>query len=436
VETQINECALKENSEESKPTKSQLKAERRAKQEAQRAAKFAKTNAKADQPSKAVESKSNSPKEKTAVKESSKPIESAFQNPPAKIAIEKEVLHKMKLFSHLPQFKKFDIDENIHPAILEVGYQYNKGIISGSNARCIALLEALKEVIRDHTPHPDKDFCRDLESCIQTHLNFLNNCRPLSISMMSAVKFLKHQINHMQSAMEVDQIKDDLCCYINRFVKEDILLAKEAICNFGSFKIIDGDVILVYAYSSLVIDILCRAHREKKVFRVVVVDSRPKLEGLKMLRTLVKQGIHCSYTSINAISYIMKEVTKVYLGAHALLANGCVISRIGNKQIALVAMTYSIPVFVCSETYKFCERVLTDSFVHNELGDPEDIITSSLVSNNSLKNWHDLPSLQPLNLLYDLTTPDLIFEVITEKGALPCIAVPVLLRVRYAGLHD
>lgn len=62
------------------------------------------------------------------------------------------------------------------------------------------------------------------------------------------------------------------------------------------------------------------------------------------------------------------QVTKVLLGAHALLANGYVMSRVGSSQVALVAKSYNVPVLVCCETYKFCERVQTDSFVFNELG--------------------------------------------------------------------
>ena len=64
----------------------------------------------------------------------------------------------------------------------------------------------------------------------------------------------------------------------------------------------------------------------------------------------------------------MFQVTKVLLGAHALLANGFVTSRIGSSQVALVARAYNIPVLVCCETYKFCDHVQTDSFVFNELG--------------------------------------------------------------------
>ena len=77
--------------------------------------------------------------------------------------------------------------------------------------------------------------------------------------------------------------------------------------------------------------------------------------------TLPETHVWCS-------SPLTWQVSKVFLGAHALLANGYVMSRVGTSQIALVAKAFNVPVLVCCETYKFCERVQTDSFVSNELG--------------------------------------------------------------------
>lgn len=57
------------------------------------------------------------------------------------------------------------------------------------------------------------------------------------------------------------------------------------------------------------------------------------------------------------------------LGAHALLANGFVMSRAGSSMVTAAAATRNVPVLICCETYKFCERVQADSFVFNELGE-------------------------------------------------------------------
>ena len=58
----------------------------------------------------------------------------------------------------------------------------------------------------------------------------------------------------------------------------------------------------------------------------------------------------------------------VFLGAHALLSNGNVMASTGSAMVAMVAKANNVPVLVCCETYKFCERVQTDSIVFNELG--------------------------------------------------------------------
>ena len=80
----------------------------------------------------------------------------------------------------------------------------------------------------------------------------------------------------------------------------------------------------------------------------------------------------------------MVQANKVFLGAHALLANGNVMSPIGSSQVALVARSHNIPVLVCCETYKFCERVQSDAFVYNELGEPFYLFRFKMLSSNAL----------------------------------------------------
>ena len=74
-----------------------------------------------------------------------------------------------------------------------------------------------------------------------------------------------------------------------------------------------------------------------------------------------------SYSLCEAVFYLL-QATKVLLGAHAVLANGYVMSRLGTSQIALMAKAYNVPLLVCCETYKFSDKMQTDSFVANELG--------------------------------------------------------------------
>lgn len=65
----------------------------------------------------------------------------------------------------------------------------------------------------------------------------------------------------------------------------------------------------IFFSSSLIHNILIDAHVAGKQFRVIVVDGRPWLEGKEQLRRLAKRGIQCSYILINALSFIMPEVS-------------------------------------------------------------------------------------------------------------------------------
>ena len=67
----------------------------------------------------------------------------------------------------------------------------------------------------------------------------------------------------------------------------------------------------------------------------------------------------------------MGEVSKVILGAAAVLSNGTVLSRAGAALVAMAAAASSTPVLVCAEALKFHERVQLDSITHNELGNPD-----------------------------------------------------------------
>lgn len=257
--------------------------------------------------------------------------------------------------------------------------------------------------------------------------------------MGNAIRHLKRQITTTPPEYSDTQAKKYLHECIDNYIRENVELAGKAICDEASKKIASGDVILTYGYSSLLFNILHKAYVEDgKKFRVVVLDGNPRFEGLQLLRKLTAAKIPAVYMLISGASYIMPQVTKVFLGAHALLANGNVTSRVGSSQVALVARAYNVPVLVCCETHKFCERVQTDSFVFNELGDPDDLISKSVnkpppsSKQRSVANWRDMDKLSLLNLTYDVTPGELVTAVITELAVLPCTSVPVVLRVKQA----
>jgi Translation initiation factor 2B subunit, eIF-2B alpha/beta/delta family len=131
------------------------------------------------------------------------------------------------------------------------------------------------------------------------------------------------------------------------------------------------------------------------------------------------------------------QVTKLFVSAEALLANGYVMSQVETSMIAMMAKSFNVPVLVCCETYKFIERVQTDSFVFNELGDPNDLVSLEEYGEpNILDGWQNIDKLKLLNLSFDVTPPTSVDVVITEIGMMPCSSVPVVLRRFYSNVGE
>lgn len=316
------------------------------------------------------------------------------------------------------------VDKNniTHELLIKVGLRTNKNLLLGSNHRCVAMLTVFKSIIDNFEPSQDRPL-NELKRLLVQAKDFLNFCRPLSVSMINAEKLVTEEIFKLNQATASSQFtlreecelyaeqKQKLKDFIDQFIYEEIWSAQKGICENISSNITTKDVILVYGCSTIVQHVLLDSKSRGKMFRVIVVDSPPHFNGRRMLRFLNDNSIDVSYTLINSLSFVMRQATKVLLGANSMLANGYVMSQIGTSQVALMAKATNVPTLVCCETYKLSDRVYVDSFGCNEVDGGHDIGTA-------------------LNLRYDLTPPEFVSMVVNEKSTVPAESVPALLRFR------
>ncbi|KAJ1991245.1 hypothetical protein H4R33_001446 [Dimargaris cristalligena] len=396
-------------------------------------------------------SASNTPKPKAKAPKSEKPAKQAPKNAgPGKAA---KVNNASKggaasssstpaakkispLFAHLEEREypatTAQAPSGVHPCVRSLGLQFAELKICGSTARCLAMLNAFKQVIEDYQTPSQTTLCRHLPTYLSIQISYLVSMRPMAVTMGNAIRFLKYHISILDIDLPESDAKGQLIEKIDEFIRDRITAADRLIVQYGLQKIQDGDVVLTYACSSIVKTLLIAAHQAGIQFRVIVIDSRPLLEGLKLLRDLATAGLACTYAYINSISSTMKEATKVFLGTHAVLANGALFSRAGTALVAMTAHRRNIPVIVFSEIYKFTERVQLDSVVMNELGDPHDLAAhkdgSPIDPAASLTNWKSVNNLNLLTLMYDVTPTEYLSMAITEVGMIPFTSVPVVLR--------
>ncbi|EOD24539.1 hypothetical protein EMIHUDRAFT_100973 [Emiliania huxleyi CCMP1516] len=327
--------------------------------------------------------------------------------------------------------------------------QMAEGLLSGTNARVVAMLRALQAVARDFRCPAGKALSRELEGRIKLQIAHLHDCRPKSLAMGDAIKWLKLRVSQLPAHLPPDAAKRILCSQIDTYIDERIELADRAISESASAKIAPSDVVLVYGRSHVVEATLLHAAARGTNFSVVVIDGGPRFEGRAMLVRLVAAGIRCSYSLLHALSYTMPSGGhREGLGPpppppharharrHAmrclgqLMMNGTLVSRAGTALVAMAAHEHGVAVLVCCETYKFTERVLLDAICYNELGDPDALLQAADADQGgaSLSDWRERPRLKLLNLMYDVTPMKYLTMVVTEAGVIPPTSVPVIIR--------
>ena len=83
---------------------------------------------------------------------------------------------------------------------MSLGLKYADGIITGGNARCVAMLHAFKHLIQDFEVPQDKEFRPALMSHLNNQIDYLIHCREKSIGMSTAIKYVKTKINMVKAS--------------------------------------------------------------------------------------------------------------------------------------------------------------------------------------------------------------------------------------------
>jgi len=348
------------------------------------------------------------------------------------------------LFGNLSETRRHTVagsSKEVHPAVLALGLQMSSYEVCGSTARCVAMLLAFKSVIESYVTPPGTSLARHLTNHhLSPQIEYLKSCRPLSVSMGNAIRALKDTIIKIDPSVPEDEAKKLLLESIDLFIQERVTAADALISSSASQKIGDGDVVLTFAKSSLVLQTLLKAWEAGTKFRVIVVDSKPLFEGKRLAADLAMAGISVQYCLISAASHAIKEASKVFLGAHAMMSNGMLLSRCGTAVVAMLAHERDLPVIVCCESVKFTERVALDAN-GNEVAPSEELLSEEfdgLGMNDkdaakrrleTVNAWRDAPNLYQVNPMFDLTDRSYIKMVVTEYGSLPPSSVPAVLRI-------
>ena len=287
--------------------------------------------------------------------------------------------------------------------------------IRGAGHIASSAAEALRIVAENSKAMSVDDFLKELDD--SAHI--LLQTRPTAVSLPNAVRYVMHRVNEKKSeASSMKEVQTIAGHAASEFI-ENTRTALERIGEIGARRIRDGDVLLTHCNSSAAISVMKTAWNQGKRFEVMATETRPRFQGRITAQELAKEGIPVTIILDDAIRYFMQDVDKVIVGADAVTANGALINKIGTSVVALAAHEAKVRVFVAAETYKFSPETMVGELVKIEERDATEVIPKAELER--------LGTVKVRNPAFDVTPPEFIDLIITERGIIPPLGALLIL---------
>ena len=218
----------------------------------------------------------------------------------------------------------------------------------------------------------------------------------------------------------VDEIKESIIAKAKQMADEDIKINQE-MGKHGSQLFQNNDSVMTHCNAGALATVgygtalgVIRATKESgKNIKVIATETRHVQQGSRLTAFELKHdGIDVTIIPDTAVGYTMANnlVSRVVVGADRILRTGHVYNKIGTYQVATMAKQHNIPFYVAAPLSTFDLK-----------SNPEDVIieqrnASEVTGIGDKKTAPD--DITVINPAFDLTTPDLISGIITEKGVI------------------
>ena len=221
-----------------------------------------------------------------------------------------------------------------------------------------------------------------------------------------------------KQATTVDQIRTNVVDAAKKMAEEDIQINMTMGKN-GSELFDNNDTIMTHCNAGALATVgygtalgVIRATKESgKNIKVLATETRPIQQGSRLTAFELKHdGIDVSLIPDTAVGYTMANglVNKIVVGADRILRTGHVYNKIGTYQVATMAKQHNIPFYVAAPLSTFDMK-----------SNPQDVIieqrkASEVTGIGDKKTAPD--GISVINPAFDMTPPELISGIITEKG--------------------
>ncbi len=294
---------------------------------------------------------------------------------------------------------------------LDVANAIKKLVVRGAPAIGVTAAFGLALAAINSTTQDLKQFLKELNNAYKIILS----TRPTAVNIQWGLNRIMQKIQNMTNISLMKQI----------ILKEAILMAEEDITTNKSMGInganlfSDGDTVMTHCNAGSLATVaygtalgVIRAAKESgKKINVIATETRPVMQGSRLTAfELQHDNIDVSLIPDTAVGFIMAKgiVKHVVVGADRILYSGHVFNKIGTYQLAILAKTHNIPFYVAAPSSTFDLKNSPDDIVIEERSKEEVIkIGKRVVAPENI---------DVINPAFDMTPPELITKIITEKG--------------------
>ena len=257
----------------------------------------------------------------------------------------------------------------------------------------------------------------ELLSDLEKAKKILFMTRPTAVNLVWGLEQIMKVAKENDS---VDEIKESIIDKAKQMADDDIKINKE-MGKHGSQLFENNDSVMTHCNAGALATVgygtalgVIRATKESgKNIKVIATETRPVQQGSRLTAFELKHdGIDVTIIPDTAVGYTMANnlVNRVVVGADRILRTGHVYNKIGTYQVATMAKQHNIPFYVAAPLSTFDLKSNTQDVIIEQRN------ASEVTGIGDKKTAPD--GISVINPAFDLTTPDLISGIITEKGVI------------------
>ncbi len=257
----------------------------------------------------------------------------------------------------------------------------------------------------------------ELMTDLDTAFKILRSTRPTAVNLFWA---LERVMTKAKKAKTIAEVKKVVLDEAQKMSKEDIEANRRMGSN-GAALFRDGDVVLTHCNAGSLATVaygtalgVIRAAKESgKRLSVIATETRPVMQGSRLTAfELQHDGVDVSLIPDTAVGHMMSRgaIKRVIVGADRVLRTGHVFNKIGTYQVAILANKHKVPFYVAAPLSTFDFE-----------SSPEDVVIEERSVDEVVKVGKKRVApkgVRVFNPAFDMTPPELITGIITERGVL------------------